>query len=279
MIAGAFLLTAMDACSKWLADDYSLAQIMFLRGVISIVVIAALVRRDEGAAGFRMQRPWVHVARAVGLCCLTYAVVFALKRMPLADLGALFMLSPLFMTAFGVFLLKERIGVWRVCALLAGFVGMLVIMRPGTAVFTPVALVAVACALGYALLMVSTRVLSSTETTGALTFYPQLGVCVISAALVPFAWTSFGWQDAILFLILGLSAGLGHLCLTLAFRNAPVGVIAPFEYSGLIWAVGLGYWIFGDLPDGPTFLGMGFIAVAGLVVIHRQNTQRRSVPA
>ena len=279
MLLGAFLMTAMDACTKWLASDYSVAQIICMRGLVSVAIIAALVWRDEGASGFKMANPMAHAGRTILMMMLASAMVIAVRFLPLADVGALFMVAPLLATGLGALILKERIGLSQSIAIAVGFAGMLLIMRPGSAVFTTVALIPAACALGYAIYIISTRALSATETTGALTFYPQAGIFLVALAFAPFAWSPIAWQDVWVFIALGLCAGVGHLCLTLAFRYAPVAVVAPLDYTALIWAVGLGFWVFGDLPDMITVLGMGFITVAGLVVIHRQNRRDKTAAA
>mgnify|MGYP006210820221 FL=1 len=270
LLTAMFTMTAMDAAVKWAVADYSLQQVNFIRSVAAMIVLFPVVWNEGGLRAFRVTKPRVHVWRTILILIISYTWFFALGRMKLADIGAIVMISPLLITSLSALLLKEYVGARRWIAVGVGFLGMLIIVRPGTGVFNPVALLAVTVALGYALFVLSNRANRDSESLTALTYYPLFGIFIVSGLLSPLDWTAptIGAWAAMIFV--GVCAGIGHLCLTLAFRYASPPVIAPLEYTGLIWAVLFGYVLFDELPDRWTVFGMCLIAAAGVFVVYRE---------
>lgn len=270
LIAAMFTMTAMDAAVKWAVADYSLQQVNFIRSIAAMAVLAPLLWKNGGLRALHTTRPWVHVWRTALMLIISYTWFFALGRMKLADIGAIVMVSPLMITALSAPLLGEKVGLRRWIAVGIGFAGMLTIVRPGAGVFQPVALLAVTVAFGYALLILSNRANRAKESLAALTYYPLIGIFIVSGALSPLDWiqpTPVAWTAMI---FVGVCAGIGHVCLTLAFRYASPPVLAPLEYTGLIWAILFGYWFFDELPDQWTVVGMIMIASAGVFVVYRE---------
>ncbi|MBT6960933.1 MAG: DMT family transporter, partial [Rhodospirillaceae bacterium] len=270
LITAMFTMTAMDAAVKWAVADYSLQQVNFIRSIAAIAVLTPLLWKNGGLRALHTTRPWVHVWRASLMLIISYTWFYALGRMKLADIGAIVMVSPLMITALSAPLLGEKVGLRRWIAVGIGFAGMLTIVRPGAGVFQPVALLAVTVAFGYALLILSNRANRAKESLAALTYYPLIGIFIVSGALTPLDWTqpTAGAWTAMVFI--GVCAGIGHVCLTLAFRYASPPVLAPLEYTGLIWAILFGYWFFDELPDQWTVVGMVMIASAGVFVVYRE---------
>lgn len=270
MLGAMLTMTAMDTAVKWAVADYSLQQVNFIRSIAAMLTLAPLIYRDGGWRALRTERPWVHVWRTTLMIVISYTWFYALRYMKLADLAAIVMVSPLMITALSAPLLGEKVGLRRWLAVGVGFIGMLIIVRPGFGVFQPIALIAVLVAFGYAMLILSNRANRERETLSSLTYYPLIGIFCVSGALSPLDWTTpdtFAWS-AMLFV--GICAGLGHLCLTLAFRYASPPVLAPLEYTGLLWAVLFGYVFFNELPDQFTVIGMALIAGAGVFVVYRE---------
>lgn len=270
MLGAMLTMTAMDAAVKWAVADYSLQQVNFIRSIAAMLVLAPLIWKSGGLRALYTTRPWVHVWRTCLMVIISYTWFFALRYMKLADLGAIVMVSPLMITALSAPILGEKVGLRRWIAVGVGFIGMLVIVRPGFGVFQPVALLAVTVAFGYAMLILSNRRNRDKESLASLTYYPLFGIFAVSGLLSPLDWTppTVGAWSAMLFV--GVCAGLGHLCLTLAFRYASPPVLAPLEYTGIVWAVLFGYWFFDELPDQWTVVGMLMIAAAGIFVVYRE---------
>ena len=193
--------------------------------------------------------------------------------MKLVDAVALSFAAPIFSAALSVPLLKESVGWHRWGAIGIGFCGVLIMLRPGMGVFQWAALVVLVSALAYALLMITTRAFKSTESTAALMFYPGLGISLTGICVAPFFWTTPTLNDLGLFALAGMFGSVGVLCLTHAFRFAPVAVVSPFEYSALIWATLLGFIMWSELPDAATIIGATIVAASGLYILYRETVK------
>jgi len=277
MLAAAFVLTATDAAVKWAVADYSVIQVNFFRGIFAILVLGPLLLRKEGFNALKTTRPTVHIVRSALLIVVSFVWFYTLRFMKLADAGALVMMAPIFITALSAPLLGERVGGFRWAAVLIGFFGMLFIVRPGTGVFQSVSLLAVLVALGYALFMISNRAYRNSETLTALIIYPQIAVLLAATILVPWFWKTPTLAGFVVMAIAGLCAGLGHLLLTLAFRYAPPSILAPLDYTALIWAIGMGYLFFSELPDRSSVAGMALITTAGLAIVFWEGVHRKTL--
>jgi drug/metabolite transporter (DMT)-like permease len=210
----------------------------------------------------------------------------ALGLLPLADAIALGMSGPIFLTALSVPLLRERVGIRRWSAVFAGFVGVLIMVRPGSGVLELKALTAIAGAFFYALAMVSIRRLSRSEPAGAIVFYFTLFAMAAGLATLPLAallpgWIDpWVWPDAAGWTILvgiGLLGGTAQLTLTYAFKLAPVAVIAPFEYGSLVFGVLFGLLIWREAPDRYILIGAAVVIASGLYILYRETKLRRLV--
>ena len=191
--------------------------------------------------------------------------------MKLVDAVALTFIAPILVAILSVPLLGESVGRHRWTAVLAGFVGIIVMLRPGSGVFQWASVAAVMSALCYALLMVTTRKFKSTEYTEALMFWPASGVAVAGLAIAPIHWVTPTAADLVLFVAAGMFGTFGIVCITHAFRLSPAALVSPFEYTALIWATVLGYLVWGDLPDRYTLIGASIIVASGLYILYRET--------
>jgi drug/metabolite transporter (DMT)-like permease len=280
MLLGALVMSATDAAGKWvMVQDFHVAQLNFLRGFFALAVLVPVVLQEGGWKSLKTKRPITHGARSVLLIVLAYTWFFSLTTVPLAEATAIALCAPLCMTALSVVLLGDKVGPFRWAAVLIGFVGMLLIIRPGTALFDPMFLLPAVAAVGYALYMVTNRILSATESVTSITLYPQLAIFAFSAVWAPFVWQEVSLLAFAGMAFTGTAAGLGHLLLTYAFRYASPSVLAPLDYTALIWATAFGYVLFTQLPDVTAWFGMSLIVLAGLIVIYREATASREQAA
>jgi len=277
MSVAAFLWVLHDAISKWLMQDYSIYQVLLLRTIFSLLPILIVVRREGGYSRLRNSRIWVCLGRG----CLAVAcfVLFlaALPLMPLTDIFAIVMSAPLLISALSALVLKEPVGFRRWLAILVGFSAVLVMVRPGGDVTSPGALLVVGSVVTYSVAMILTRRLGSTESAGAMTFYSALVFLAVGLVAAPFSWV---WPTPIGMLLMaatGLLAGSAQYCLTEAFRIAPPSVVAPFEYTSLLWAMLFGFLVWGDVPTALVLASAAVVIVSGIYVFHdEQVTQRRN---
>ena len=275
MVAGVFCLATMDALAKFLGEGYPVMQLVFLRSAIALPLLLAIAWVSEGGfAGLRTRRPWVHVARSGLVALAIFTFYTALTYLPLAEVTAIAFAAPLIMTALSHPLLGERVGWRRWSAVLVGFLGVLIVVKPGTAAFQPAALIALAAAFFYALMLMTARKFAPSESAISLVVWSTAGAGLVAGALMPFAWTPVAAADGGWFLALGGLGAVTMLLLTRAFHLAPAAVVAPFDYTALIWALGYGWLIWGEVPAPTTWAGAAVIAGAGLYVTHRESRHK-----
>lgn len=276
MLGAVSILSIMDAIVKWLAKDYPTMQIVFFRNAFAFLpTILYLMASGLTLRDLRTRRIGGHFIRAALGVGAMITFFYALGHMPLADVIAIAFAAPIFMTALSIPLLGEKVGLHRWTAVVAGFAGVLVMVRPGASGFDWVALIALASVILYALAMIQIRVLSRTESSASIVFYLALFGTLFSAAFLPSQWVTpdpSGWT---LLILVGLLGGSGQILLTQAFRLAPVALVAPFDYSAMIWAVGLGWLLWGDVPGLTTLVGATLVAAAGLYIMQREARQER----
>jgi drug/metabolite transporter (DMT)-like permease len=270
-LAAWLLFAGMDACSKQLAESYSIVQILWVRFVSLVLIAAWLARRQGGNAALRTRRFWLQSARSLLLVVEIGLFILTITVLPLAEAHAILAVTPLLVTALSVPLLGERVGIRRWSAIGVAFVGMLIILRPGFGALHPMALVALLCALMFALYQILTRIVSRDDPPMTTLFYTAL-VGVIGLSLIgPFYWTApdpFGWA---LFGLVALLGASGHFLLIKALQLAPASVLQPYSYTMLIWATVVGFVVFGNLPDLATVTGAAVIAASGIYAFARER--------
>jgi drug/metabolite transporter (DMT)-like permease len=271
MIVGIFGFAVMDAIIKWLTADYPVPQIVALRSWFGLPLLGILALHEGGLKSLKTRRPLVHIGRYGLVLILSFSFFWALSQMKLVDAIAVSFAAPIFITALSVPLLKEPVGLHRWVAIGIGFCGVLIILRPGLGVFQWAAIVVLCSVLAYALIMITTRAFKSTESTAALMLYPQLGISLTGIVIAPLVWVAPSLGDLGLFALAGLFGSVGVMCLTHAFRLAPVAVVSPFEYTALIWATLLGFLLWDELPDSYTLIGAGIVISSGLYIIYRET--------
>jgi drug/metabolite transporter (DMT)-like permease len=278
MLSGIAGFAVMDALVKWLTADYSVVQVAALRSWFGLPLLCLVALRGSGLRGLKTKRPLVHGGRFLLVLGLSLSFFWALSQMKLADAIAITFAAPIFITALSVPLLREAVGLHRWFAVGAGFVGVLVMLRPGLGVFQWAALSVLASVVFYALLMITTRAFKRTESTAALMLYPQLGMSIVGVLAVPFFWVTPSIADLGLFAVAGMFGSIGVMCITQAFRLAPAAVITPFEYSALLWATLLGFLLWGDLPDAITLAGAAIVVASGLYILYRETMRTGHTP-
>jgi drug/metabolite transporter (DMT)-like permease len=272
MLLAMAALSVMDATMKQLVGHYSPIQVAALRGLVSLPFVIAWVyfRERSFATLFRVRWRW-HLARGVLAVVMLTSFIYAISGMPLSEAYTLFFVAPLMITALSVPLLKETVDLRRWLAVLVGFGGVLIVLRPG---FVAMDLLSVAVLVGatcYALNAISLRILGRTDSTAAMSFWFVAMVAVGAGALALPDWQPVRSSDALWLIGMGATGALGQLLITEAFKCAPVSIIAPFEYSTLFWGVLLDLILWGDLPGPLVFVGAAVIVGSGLYLIHRER--------
>ncbi|MEM5584304.1 DMT family transporter [Roseibium sp. AS2] len=271
MTAGVACLCINDAIGKALTEGYPPVQILFLRNVIALPVAVLVALTMGGPAALRSVRPAAHLLR--GLLWLLAATMFftSFLYLGLAEATALIFAMPVFVTAISALVLHEPVGWRRWSAVLVGFAGVLIVVRPGSGTFQTASLLPVATAFVYALLMLSARWVDPRESVWTLMVYLVGAGALLSALAMPFFWVQLRPGDIWLFLGIALFGTTGITLMTQAFRLAPAVVVAPFDYTALLWATLLGYLLWAEIPDLATYIGAAVIIASGIYIVYRER--------
>jgi drug/metabolite transporter (DMT)-like permease len=278
MCAGVAMFPFMNAAVKLLGPHYPVAQIVWARFTGHLIVMLIVFLPRYGRRLLATRRPGVQIGRSLLMLVSNMMFVVAITRVPLATASAIGFTSPLIVTALSVPLLHESVGIRRWSAVIVGFVGALLVIRPGSGLHDPAVLLLLLSSAAYALYQIATRWVGFYDDAAiGIVFSALLGSLVMTAVL-PFV---FVWPqnplDIVLFCSLGLLGGAGHYLVIRAFQSGPAAVIAPLGYIELIGTATLGYLIFGNFPDAWTWLGAAIIIASGLYIALRER--RRRAPA
>lgn len=274
-----FFFATQDAVSKLLVGDFSPFQISMMRFWAFLATAAFLVRRKGPLlAALRTATPWLQVLRPTLLVVDIWLFMFALQTVPLAEMQAITLVYPLIVTVIAVPLLGERIGVFRISAVLAGFLGALVIVRPGGLPLDFGAFCALGSAACYAIYLAITRKVSGTDAPETSMLYVGAVGFVLTSAVGVFFWKTPDFSSLALIAYLMFSSCASHGLIILALGAAPANVLQPFNYTALPWGILFGYLVFGQMIDFVSALGAGVIVLAGAVVMVREQLKKRSVP-
>jgi drug/metabolite transporter (DMT)-like permease len=283
-IISTLLFAVMSALVRWLGDSVPLGQVVFFRSAVAIVpVVIIYALRGELWAAVRTSRPFGHVSRGVVGAGGMFFNFAALARLPIADATAISFSSPLITVALAGLLLGERVRIYRWSAVIAGLIGVFVMLAPRLSVGQLSAMTATA-ALGsvFALIgaicgagaVIQTRRLTDSETTSAIVLYFSVFCALAGLATLPFGWTWPTPSQLLALIMVGVLGGVSHLLLTESYRHAPASLVAPFDYMAMLWALVLGYFIFDEIPDVMVFIGAAIVIAAGLFVIWRERQLR-----
>lgn len=286
MVLAAAIFGLMDAVVKWLSPRYPTPQIMFFRSLFAFPPILFMIwRGGRGWADLHTRRIAGHGLRSVYGCLAMLCFFYAYRSMPLAEVTAIAFSAPIFIAVLSVWLLGERVGLHRWSAIVVGFIGMLVILRPGQGIGQGAeqgfmqggSLLVVLATLLYALAMIQIRKLSATETTNGTAFYFTAFCTLYTGLALPWFWVTPSLADLPLLIAVGLLGGMAQLCMTRAFARAPASVVAPFDYTHLLWSVLFGWYLFGDFPDAQTWIGAAIVVASGLYILYRETMRRAQV--
>ena len=275
MLVAVFLFALSSAVGKWLVATYPVGEFLLIRSATTLLLLSPFIWRAGRAAFLDAPRPGLQAAR-VALSTLEIAMFFwAVAYMPLADTTTFYLAGPIYVTALSVPLLRERVGWRRWSAVLIGFAGVVIALRPSTASLTLPALIALGGSVFYAMLMITTRMLRETNAT-VLLAAQFLGVFVFGLAAAPFGWVTPSAFDFLLMAGLGVSSMLSLFCVVRSLRLASASAVVPYQYTLILWSVAFGWSMFGELPDAYTIVGAAIIVVAGLYIFWRERVTAKA---
>jgi drug/metabolite transporter (DMT)-like permease len=270
MLLAVAISSCMDALIKWLSATYPTIEIVFFRSAFAFLPLLPALA-SGGRAALRTRRPLTQAGRAALELVSMVSFFYCFRMMPLADVLGIAFSAPIFVTALSVPMLGERVGIRRWSAVIVGFLGVLVILRPDAGVFASASWIALFATVLYALGQIFVRDLTRTETTTCIVFYVTLTTTIASASAMPFVWVMPSPTDAVLLVAVGILGGLAQLAFTRAFRLAPAAVVSPFDYTGLLYASVIGYYVWGDVPTVTFLVGAAIVMASGLYILYRET--------
>lgn len=279
MVAAFCTFSMLDTTAKYLVQIYPTAQVVWARYVGHVVLAAAVLLPMHGRGLFVTHRPGLQVLRSFFLFGATCTNFAALQYLQLAETSAISFSAPLMVAVLAIPLLGESIGPRRWAAIFVGFLGVLIVIRPGLGLVHWATGLSVLTALCVSLYQITTRKLAGVDRAVTTQFYSAILGAVAITPIVPFFWETPDVTGAALMLLLGALGGIGHWMLILAHRLAPAPVIAPFNYIQLLPMILFGYLVFGDLPDVWTLFGAGIVLSSGLYLLSRERKVKAAQPA
>jgi drug/metabolite transporter (DMT)-like permease len=269
MLLSIFMFSFGDALGKFMVATYSVGQLLWLRACAALLVLAPMIWRHR-VDFIRLERPWLQLLRVI-LSTLEVAAFFlATVYLPLADVITYYLACPIFVTALSAIVLRERVGWRRWTAVLVGFGGVLIALRPSTQTVSWPAMIALGGSMSFAVLMLITRSLRATPDI-VLASSQFVGTFALGALMSPFGWVTPSFGSLVLFAAAGCISVSALLCVNRSLKLAPASVVVPYQYSMIVWAVAFGYVVFGDVPSAATIVGAAVIIGAGFYIFLRER--------
>jgi drug/metabolite transporter (DMT)-like permease len=276
MLLAVWMFSFGDALGKYIVATYSVGQLLLLRAASSLVLLFPAIWRQRAALR-NIQRPGLQVIRVV-LSTLEVAAFFAASvYLPLADVITYYLAAPIFVTAASAIFLGEHVGWRRWSAIVVGFIGVMIALRPSTQAMSWPAMIALAGSASFAALMIITRSLRGTPDI-VLTSAQFVGTLLFGLVAAPFGWVTPSLPEFGLFAVAGCISIAAAMCVNRSLKLAPASVVVPYQYTMIIWAVIFGYVVFGDVPSIAMLAGAAVIIVAGLYIFLRERDLVRAEP-
>lgn len=268
MMIAVFMFSAMDTLAKLALRDYPIAPLIWARYFMQFAIMLVVFGPRMGIGLVRTKRPVLQVVRGIVLVGSTACFYAALRFLPLAEAASISFVAPVVVTALSGPLLRERVTPRQWIAVILGFAGVLVIIRPGGAVFTPAVVLPLVTALLFSLYQIATRKVAGVDNPLTTLFFGALAGAVVTTLMLPVMWQTPTLLQAALMIGIGCLGGFGHFLLIRAVEHASPMALSPFVYVQLIWSTGLGWLVFGDFPDRGTLIGMAIIVSAGMLAVN-----------
>lgn len=275
MLAAMAVLPFLDVCAKFLGQQsVPVMEIVWARLFFGMMLTLPLAWKIVGVKGLMPDPPVMHALRGLFLCSATFFFFWGLKFLPIADTLAIFFVQPLIITVLSPVMLGEKVGIRRWSAVVIGFIGTLIIIRPGFQEFNPGMLMALAAGTSLAIYMLLTRKISGRAHAMVTTFHTNVVGTLITSIAVLFVWQAPTPEQWLLFVLMAAIATLGHFLIVKAYDHAEASLLAPLAYAEMIMAVVVGWYFFGDFPDFWTFVGVAILIACALYISYRERIRK-----
>ena len=270
--------SVMDLLVKW-SSDYPTGEVLFFRGFFGLLPTYFLIPKNKLKTFYTTERSKEHLFRCLmGLMALI-AIVVALRELPLAVVVSLSYAAPLFITVLSIFLLSEKVGVFRWLAVIIGFVGVIIIAEPGFKGMNYLYFLPLIFCIGMAFVTITIRKLSTTEPIWLISIFFTITISITGLATIPMGWKMPNFQDFILLALIGITGGSANLFLTQSYKLSEVSLVAPLKYLALVFAIFFGYFIWNEIPTIKTLIGASLVILASLIIFKREIYHKQKIPS
>ena len=270
--------SVMDLLVKW-SSEYPTGEVLFFRGFFGLLPTYFLIPKNKLRTFYTTKRYKEHLFRCLmGLMALI-AIVVALRELPLAVVVSLSYAAPLFITVLSIFLLSEKVGIFRWLAVLIGFVGVIIIAEPGFKGMNYLYFLPLIFCIGMAFVTITIRKLSKTEPIWLISIFFTITISIAGLATIPMGWKMPNFQDFILLALIGITGGSANLFLTQSYKLSEVSLVAPLKYLALVFAIFFGYFIWNEIPTIKTLIGASLVVLASLIIFRREIYHKQKIPS
>jgi drug/metabolite transporter (DMT)-like permease len=259
----------MDLIVKW-SDDYPVGQVLFFRGFCGIIPILFLIPKDRYFDFYKTTRPVLHFKRCLAGLIALVSIFVALRNLPLATVVSISFAAPIFITIFSIFLLNEKVGLYRWMAVLVGFLGIIFITEPGFSSLNVYYIYPIIFCLGLSYVAIAIRKLSSTEPAWLISFFFSFSIMLLSFLSFYQGWILPSLLDLFLLSMVGILGGLANLWLSQSYKYSEVSLVSPLKYLGLVFAIIFGYFIWNEIPTSKKLLGALLVIVSSIIIFRRE---------
>jgi len=266
----------MDVIVKW-SDDYPVGQVLFFRGFFGIIPILFLIPKDRYIDFYKTTRPMLHLKRCLAGLIALVAIFIALRNLPLATVVSISFAAPIFTTIFSIFMLNEKVGLYRWLAVIVGFVGIVIISEPGFSSLNFYYIYPIIFCLGLSYVAIAIRKLSSTEPVWLISFFFSFSIMILSFFSFYQNWILPSFIDLFLLAMIGILGGLANLWLSQSYKFSEVSLVTPLKYLALIFAIIFGYFIWDEIPTLKTLLGAALVILSSFIIFRREMILKKRV--
>ena len=259
----------MDVLVKW-SDAYPIGQVLFFRGFCGLIPILFLIPRNRFLDFYKTTRPFLHFKRCLSGLIALVAIFIALRNLPLATVVSITFAAPIFTTIFSIFLLKEKVGLYRWLAVLVGFVGIIVITEPGFSSLNLYYIYPIIFCLGLSYVAIAIRKLSTTEPVWLISFFFSFSIAILGLLSLFQGWVMPNFLDLFLLSMVGILGGLANLWLSQSYKYSEVSLVTPLKYLALVFAIIFGYFIWSEVPTLKTLIGALLVILSSFIIFRRE---------
>jgi len=264
----------MDVIVKW-SEDYPVGQVLFFRGFCGIIPIMFLIPKDRYLDFYKTTRPFLHFKRCLAGLIALVSIFIALRNLPLATVVSITFAAPIFTTIFSIFLLNEKVGLYRWLAVLVGFIGIIIISEPGFTSLNLYYIYPIIFCLGLSYVAIAIRKLSSTEPVWLISFFFSFSIMLLSFLSFYQNWILPSLIDLFLLSLIGILGGLANLWLSQSYKLSEVSLVTPLKYLALVFAIIFGYFIWDEIPTFKTLLGAGLVILSSFIIFRREMVLKK----